>query len=195
MRNFTLLLFYLVLLFSCTKKNDDNTNENLKPALIKIGYYPTFHLPAETILNFNEKYLIFYSPDSYNSPPPLPSSKENEGKWSLEEKKEFQKQIDERPELHPFKVMLSQNDIERIQKVAGPFQSEDFNDKNLKPPMDGMSTNIIILYSNGKLVQINPMNAPNEKQRALYGEILNLLIEKNTNKNDSVILQKIKDYH
>ncbi|WP_353148695.1 hypothetical protein [Chryseobacterium sp.] len=191
MKNVNLLLFCLILLFSCSKKNNDDKTENPKPVLIKIGYYPTFHLPAETIINFNEKYLVFYSPVSYNLPPP---AKENGEKWSIEEKKEHQKYLDEMPELKPFKVNLSQNDIERIHRISDSFKSEDFNDKDLKPAMDGMSTNIIILYSDGKLVQINPMNAPNEKQRALYGEILDLLIEKNTNKNDAVILQKIKGY-
>lgn len=195
MKNVTLLLFCLILLFSCGRKNNDNKTEKPKPALIKIGYYPTFHLPAETILNFNEKYLIFYSPVSYNPPPPPPPSKENREKWSIEEEREHQEYLNERPELQPFKIELSQNDIERIQRISGSFKSEDFSDKNLKPAMDGMSTNIIILYSDGKLVQINPMNAPNEKQRALYKEILDLLIEKNTNKNDAVILQKIKGYH
>jgi len=193
MKNFTLLLFCLVLVFSCSKKNSDNTTEKPKPVLIKIGYYPTFHLPAETILNFTDEYLIFYSPVSYNPPPP--PSKENGEKWSTEEEKEHLEYLNERPELQPFKIKLSKNDIERIQRISDSFTSEDFNDKDLKPAMDGMSTNIIIVYSNGKLVQINPMNTPNEKQRALYGEILDLLIEKNTNKNDSVILQKIKGYH
>lgn len=193
MKNFTLLLFCIALLFSCNKKNDNNKTEKPRPVLIKIGYYPTFHLPAETILNFNDKYLIFYSPVSYNPPPP--PSKENGEKWSIEEKQEHLEYINERPELQPFKIKLSNNDIERIQRISDSFKSEDLNDKDLKPAMDGMSTNIIILYSDGKLVQINPMNAPNEKQRALYREILDLLLEKNTNKNDSVILQKIKEYH
>lgn len=195
MKNFTLLLFCIALLFSCNKKNDNNKTEKSRPVLIKIGYYPTFHLPAETILNFNDKYIIFYSPVSYNPPPPPPPSKENGEKWSIEEKQEHLEYINERPELQPFKIKLSDNDIERIQRISDSFKSEDLNDKDLKPAMDGMSTNIIILYSDGKLVQINPMNAPNEKQRALYREILDLLLEKNTNKNDSVILQKIKEYH
>ncbi|MGE8554780.1 MAG: hypothetical protein ACN6OB_12740 [Chryseobacterium jejuense] len=195
MKKFTLLLFCLVLLFSCSKKHEDHKTEKPKPVLIKIGYYPTFHLPAETILNFNEKYLIFYSPVSYNPPPPPPPLKENGEKWSIEEKKEHLKYLDEMPELKPFKINLSQNDIERIQRISDSFKSEDFNDKDLKPAMDGMSTNIIILYSDGKLVQINPMNDPDEKQRVLYGEILDLLFEKNTNKNNSAILRKIKGYH
>lgn len=70
----------------------------------------------------------------------------------------------------------------------------DFSDKNSTPAFDGMSTNIITLYLYEKVIQINPLNTPNERQRDVYGEILHLLIEKNTNKNDSIIIQKIKGY-
>lgn len=103
--------------------------------------------------------------------------------------------MSERPELKPFKITLSESDLQRIQRISEGFKSEDFSDKNIKPGFDGMSTNIIIFYSDGKLIQINPLNDPNEKQRELYGEILNILIEKNIDKNDSIILQKIKGYH
>lgn len=78
---------------------------------------------------------------------------------------------------------------ERIRVGAG-----NFSDKNSTPAFDGMSTNIIILYSDEKVIQINPLNTRNERQRELYNEILNLIIEKHTNKNDSIILQKIKGY-
>lgn len=193
MKNIASLFFCFLILFSCYKENNDNTTGKSKPVLIKVGYYPTFHISAETILNLNEKYLIFYSPISYA--PPIPPPQEKGEKWNIEKETEYKDYVNERPELQPFKVKLSENDIARIQQVSESFTSEDFSDQNIKPAFDGMSTNIIILYSNGKLVQINPMNAPNEKQRVLYGEILDLLIEKNINKNDSVILQKIKGYH
>lgn len=193
MKDFISLLCCLLIL-SCTKKNDENKIESYNPILLKIGYYPTFHLPAETIVNFNERYLIFYSPASY-SPPPPPPPKENGEERSIEEENDYKKYLNERPELKPFKIKLSKNDIKRILRVSESFKSADFNDKDIKPAFDGMTTNIIILYSDGKLIQINPMNSPNEKQRALYREVLALLIEKNTNKNDSVILQKIKGYY
>jgi len=192
MKKITQIFLCLLLTFSSCKKTNENRTEKSKPVLIKIGYYPTFHRSAETILNFSKKYLIFYSPSSYNIAPPPP--KENGGKLSTEEQNEYKEYVNERPELKPFKIKLSDNDIQRIQQVSDTFKSEDFSDKNLKPAFDGMSTNIIILYSDGKLIQINPLNDPNEKQRTLYGEILNLLIEKNTDKNDSIILQKIKRY-
>lgn len=193
MKNFAVIFFFFLLIFSCNKTNKEDEITRPKPALIKIGYYPTFHMSAETIINFNEKYLIFYSPAPYNPPPP-PPPKEKGGKLNIEEKTEYKDYLSERPELQPFKIKLSENDIARIQRVSDSFKSEDFGDKNIKPGFDGMSTNIIILYSDGKLIQINPLNDPNEKQRALYTEILNLLIEKNTNNNDSIILQKIKGY-
>jgi len=193
MKAITQIFLYLLIILSSCKENNENRTEKSKPALIKIGYYPTFHRSAETIVNFNEKYLIFYSPSSYNIDPPPP--KENGGKLSTEEENEYKEYVNERPELKPFKIKLSDNDIQRIQQVSDTFKSEDFSDKNIKPGFDGMSTNIIILYSDGKLIQINPLNDPNEKQRALYAEVLNLLIEKNTDKNDSIILQKIKRYH
>src|SRR5690606_2962749 len=180
------------LVISCNKKVDEIKTEKPKPVLIKIGYYPTFHQPAETIFNLNEKYLIFYNPTSYNPLPPPPPRKD--GTLSSESQKDYKEFLSERPELNPFKSNISEIEIERILKFADSFKSEDFNDKNIPPALDGMSTNIIILYSDGNLVQINPMNVPNLKQRALYGEVLQILIEKNTDKNDSIILQKIKDY-
>lgn len=194
MKILTSLLFCLLFICSCNKKNDESRTGKPKPVLIKIGYYPTFHNSAETILNFNEKYIIFYNPVAYSIPPPPPPREEGR-KMSIEEENEYNKYFSERPKLQPFRIELTENDLEKIRQISDSFKSEDFNDKNLKPGFDGMSTNIIIVYSDGKLIQINPMNAPNEKQTALYRGILDLLIEKNTNKNDSIILQKIKEYH
>lgn len=194
MKNILQLFIYFLLLISCSKNNETKKSEKVEPILLKIGYYPTFHQPAETILNLNEKYLIFYSPTSYIPEPP-PPPKEYGKKQSLEEEKEYKAYLNENPKLIPFKIALSESDIERIQQLTDYFKSEDFSDRDLKPGIDGMSTNIIILYSDGKLVQINPLNAPNEDQKELYSRILNLIIEKNTNKNDSIILQKIKSYH
>lgn len=194
MKNIIQLFTCFLLIFSCSKKNEKINTEKPKPILLKIGYYPTFHQPAEAILNLNEKYFIFFSPRSYLPEPP-PPPKEYGKKQSLEEEKEYKAYLNENPKLVPFKIALSQPDIERIRQVTNSFKSDDFSDKDLKPGIDGMSTNIIILYSDGKLVQMNPLNAPNENQKELYSRILNLIIEKNTNKNDSIILQKIKGYH
>lgn len=185
-------IFCLLLIISCSKKEENKTPEKRKATLIKIGYYPTFHEPAETILNLNEKFLIFYSPTYYLPEPSPPPNKD--GKQNLEREKEYKEYLNERPELKPFKSKLLNDEIIQIQNILKSFYSEDFSDKNVQPTIDGMSTNIVILFSDGKLIQINSLNDSNPKQRELYGEILNLIIEKNTNKNDSVILQRIKKY-
>lgn len=62
MKNILQLFIYFLLLFSCSKNNETKKLEKVEPILLKIGYYPTFHQPAETILNLNEKYLIFIVP-------------------------------------------------------------------------------------------------------------------------------------
>lgn len=181
-----------ILVFSCNKKKE-TIAQKPEAILIKIGYYPSFHQPAETIINLTDSYLIFYSPSSY-SPIPPPPPKENGEKLSIEEENEYKNFQNERPRLNPFKINLKKVEIDKIKQLSDSLKSDDFFDRNTIPAFDGMSTNIIVLYSNGNLVQINPLNGPNEKQRKLYTEILNLLIEKNKNKNDSIILHKIKDY-
>ena len=185
-----IVTIFLFILISCNQKK----SEFSEPILIKIGYYPTFHKYAETILNLNEKYIIFYSPTSHGiaEPPPPPNEK---GIINNEDKNEYEVYINERPKLNPLKFELTDDEIKEIRKLSNLLESEDFSDrKNITPAFDGMSTNIIILDSNGKLVQINPLNGPQENQRKLYSEVLNLLIKKNLDKNNSIILQKIKGY-
>ena len=191
MRTVIQIIFCFLILISCEKKNSKIVEQKIEPILIKIGYYPTFHQPAETIINLKDNYLIFYSPTSYSPIPPPPNEK---GKSSREEEIENNEFINERPKLNPFKINLTKTEIDGIKKISDSLKSEDFFDRNTTPAFDGMSTNIIVLYSNGNLAQINPLNGPNEKQRHLYKEILNLLIDKNTDKNDSIILQKINEY-
>ena len=185
-------LFCLFFLIFCNKKVEEAKTEKPKPILIKIGYYPSFHQPAETIFNLNENYLIFYSPTSYNPPPPPPPP-EN-GITSSKDRDYYKEFLNERPELVPFKTNVSETEVQQILKITDSFRLEDFNDKDIMRDLDGMSTNIIILYSDGKLIQMNPMNVPNPKQRELYNQILNTVLDKNSNNNNSIILQKIKDY-
>jgi hypothetical protein len=186
----TILGFLLII--SCNKKNEKINSLEVNPILIKIGYYPTFHQPAEVILNLNEKYLAFYSPSAYNPAPPPPPRKD--GTFSQEEKEEYNEYLRERPELIPFKVNLSDVEISNIRKFVNSLKKEDFNDKDLHPGFDGMFTNIVIVNSDDKIIQINPMNNPKPKQNELYRRILQLVVDKNVNKNDSIILQKIQRY-
>lgn len=39
--------------------------------------------------------------------------------------------------------------------------------------------------------QIKPLNDPTSKQQELYKEILNLLMSKNTDKNNSIVIQNL----
>ena len=186
------VFFLFLLLFACSKKNDKITTEKIHPVLLKIGYYPSFHQPAETIVNFNEKYLIFYNPKESivePGPPPMENGKENK------EESNYKKYLAERPELVAFKVNLNEEDLNSIRNVISTFKADDFIDDKYITAIDGMSTNMIILLSDGKLIQMNPFNSPNEKQKALYDEVLSILMIKNTNKNNAIILQKIKNYN
>ncbi len=186
------VFFLFLLLIACSKKNDKITTEEIHPVLLKIGYYPSFHQPAETIVNFNEKYLIFYNPkESIVEPPPPPMENGKENK----EESNYKKYLAERPELVAFKVNLNEEDLNSIRNVISTFKADDFIDDKYITAIDGMSTNMIILLSDGKLIQINPFNQPNEKQRALYKKVLSILMEKNTNNNNSIILQKIENYN
>ena len=192
MRTVIQILFSTIILFSCNKRNE-NSQQEIEPILIKIGYYPTFHQYAETIVNLNENYLIFYSPTSY-SPGAPPPPKENGDRPTANEEQKYNEFLNERPRLNPFRINLSENDIMKIKSLSDSLKSDDFVDRDMIPAFDGMSTNIIVLYSDGNIAQINPLNGPTENQRMLYTEILDLLIERNTDNNDAVILQKIKDY-
>lgn len=186
------VFFLFLLLIACSKKNDKITTEKIHPVLLKIGYYPSFHQSAEIILNFNEKYLIFYSPkESIVEPPPPPMENGKENK----EQSNYKKYLAERPELVAFKVNLNEEDLNSIRNVISTFKADDFIDDQYLTAIDGMSTNMIILLSDGKLIQMNPFNQPNEKQRVLYKKVLNILMEKNTDKNNAIILQKIENYN
>ena len=52
-----------------------------------------------------------------------------------------------------------------------------------------MSINIVVVYSNDKIKQMRPLNNPTLKQEELYKEILNLLMLKNTDENNSIIIK------
>lgn len=186
------VFFLFLLLIACSKKNDRITTEKIHPVLLKIGYYPSFHQSAETILNFNEKYLIFYSPkESIVEPPPPPMENGTENK----EQSNYKKYLAERPELVAFKVNLNEEDLNSIRNVISTFKADDFIDEQYSTAIDGISTNMMILFSDGKLIQMNPINSPNEKQRALYKKVLSILMEKNMDRNNSIILQKIENYN
>lgn len=192
-KNISAIFYILILFFSCTKSEETKDAEIIKPTLIKIGYYPTFHQSAETIVNLNEKYILFYSPVSY-IPEPFPEPNKNEEEDS-QRRVEHKKYLAERPKLVPFQAVLNEKDVENINIILSNFSKDDFIDDEFGVGIDGMSTNIIIYYSDGKIVQINSITTPKENQYRLYSEILNILKVKNKSENNTVILDKIIGYH
>lgn len=177
MKTISKIIICSILVFSCNKKKE-TIPQKYEAILMKIGYYPSFHQSVETIINLTDGYLVFYSPSSY-SPIPPPPPKENGEKISIEEENEYKNFQNERPRLKPFKMNLNKVEIDKIKQLSFSLKPDDFSDRNMIPAFDGMSTNIVVLYSNGNLIQINPLNGPDEKQRKLYTAVLDLLIEKN----------------
>ncbi len=190
-------IFSLLILFflSCNQNSEIKQAEKKIPDLVKIGYFPSFHQPAETIINLKEKYLLFYSPTSYNPLPPPPPANKNSKEEITRLKKNYEEYLAENPELIPFKTKISQKEIDEITAIINSFDKKDFNNKNLIPALDGLSTNIVISYSDGKIVQMNPMNVPNNKQYKLYSKVLEFVKTKNTNQHNSIILERIQIYN
>lgn len=108
---------------------------------------------------------------------------------------EFENYLAERPKLNAFEAKLKTEEINDLTDIIKSFTSEDLNMSDIKPPNDGMFINIVIRYSNGKVDEINPMNAPKVNHRILYRKVLDIIENKNSDKNDSIIIQKIKEYH
>ncbi|MDM1047969.1 MULTISPECIES: hypothetical protein [Sphingobacterium] len=170
----------------------NNIPDEGKAILVKVSFFPSFHLPVETIFNLNEKYFVFYSPVPHSVD--LPQSILSHNSSDEEVREEYQNYLDERPRLVPFKSSLSDNDIVSIQNIVKTFSDSDFSDEVEEPATDGMSVNIAILLSNSKFYQLNPLNVPSQKQRELYQQILNIIISKNINDNNAVILKKLTEY-
>ena len=192
--------FYFSLLFfiSCdnktTKKNENSATVNL----IKIGFHPaTDGQPAETILNLKEKYLVFYSPEAYyhEIPPPSETSRV----------KTYNELISENPKLIPFRVKMTDKEIQEIRAIISSFSEQDIekekpnSNKKLSeenefiPQIDGLTVNIMIDYSDGKIIQINPVIKPRIKE--FYQKIIHLLLIKNKEKNNQKILSKIEKHN
>ncbi|MCL1678033.1 hypothetical protein M2T92_03265 [Elizabethkingia miricola] len=188
MKKILFILFTLMLLLSCNNKVKENIQEESVPILIAVGYNPTFHQSIETIIDLKDKYILFYSSNSFLSEPPPPPAKNKE--HYREEKNKYQQYLAMHPKPIPFKTPIEEKDIQKIKEILNSFQKEDFDDKDT-PTIDGMSINIVIAYSNEKIKQIRPLNNPTLKQEELYKEILNLLMLKNTDENNSIIIKNL----
>ena len=190
---FSLLLVFI----SCDNKTTKKIENSATANLIKIGFYPAnAGQPAETILNLKEKYLVFYSPEAYYYEIPPPS----ETSWV----KTYNELISENPKLIPFRAEMTNKEIQEIRAIISSFIEQDVEEKpnsnkNLSeenefiPQIDGLTVNIMIDYSDGKIIQINPVIKPRIKE--FYQKIIHLLLIKNKEKNNQKILFKIEKYN
>ena len=191
---FSLLLFFI----SCDNKNPKKIENSATANLIKIGFYPANDgQPAETILNLKEKYLVFYSPEAYYHETPPPSE--------ISSVKTYNELISENPKLIPFRAKMTDKEIQEIRAIISSFSEQDIekekpnSNKKLSeenefiPQIDGLTVNIMIDYSDGKIIQINPVIKPRIKE--FYQKIIHLLLIKNKEKNNQKILFKIEKYN
>ncbi|MCL1668582.1 hypothetical protein M2T82_10960 [Elizabethkingia ursingii] len=186
MKKIIFIFSTLLFLLSCDNKVSERTKEEPAPILITVGYYPTFHQHVETTVNLKDKYILFYSPNAFlPEPPPRKNREDNQ-----EKEIKYQQYLAMHPKPTPFKTSIEEKDVRRIKKILNDFQKEDFENKDL-PAIDGISLNIIIAYSNDMVKQIKPLNDPTSKQQELYKEILNLLMSKNTDENNSIVIQNL----
>ena len=190
---FSLLLFFI----SCDNKTTKKIENSATANLIKIGFHPaTDGQPAETILNLKEKYLVFYSPEAYYHEIPPPSETSSV--------KTYNELISENPKLIPFRAEMTDKEIQEIRAIISSFSDQDIekekpnSNKELSeenefiPQIDGLTVNIMIDYSDGKIIQINPVVKPRIKE--FYQKIIHLLLIKNKEKNNQKILFKIEKY-
>ena len=198
MKKLFVFCFSLLLVFiSCDNKTTKEIENSATANLIKIGFYPaTDGQPAETILNLKEKYLVSYSPEAYyhEIPPPSETSRV----------KTYNELISENPKLIPFRAEMTDKEIQEIRATISSFSEQNVEEKpnsNKKlseenefiPQIDGLTVNIMIDYSDGKIIQINPVVKPKIKE--FYQKIIHLLLIKNKEKNNQKILFKIEKYN
>ena len=199
MKKLFVFCFSLLLVFiSCDNKTTKEIENSATANLIKIGFYPANDgQPAETILNLKEKYLVFYSPEAYYQEIPPPSE--------IRSVKTYNELISENPKLTPFRAEMTDKEIQEIKAIIFSFSEQDIekekpnSNKELSeenefiPQIDGLTVNIMIDYSDGKIIQINPVVKPRIKE--FYQKIIHLLLIKNKEKNNQKILSKIEKYN
>ena len=197
MKKLFVFCFSLLLVFiSCDNKTTKEIENSATANLIKIGFYPANDgQPAETILNLKEKYLVFYSPETYYHEIPPPSE--------ISSVKTYNELISENPKLIPFRAEMTDKEIQEIRAIISSFSEQDIEKPNSNkelseenefiPQIDGLTVNIMIDYSDGKIIQINPVVKPKIKE--FYQKIIHLLSIKNKEKNNQKILSKIEKYN
>ena len=185
---------------SCDNKNTKKIENSATANLIKIGFYPAnAGQPAETLLNLKEKYLVFYSPEAYYHEIPPPS----ETSWI----KTYNELISENLKLIPFRAEMTDKEIQEIRAIISSFSEQNVEEEKLNsnkelseenefiPQIDGLTVNIMIDYSDGKIIQINTVHKAKPKIKEFYQKIIHLLLIKNKEKNNQNILSKIEKYN
>lgn len=190
MRKFLIIVPFSVFLFSCNQKKEDIHNKTPVPVLITIGYFHSFYQPLETIINLKDQYILFYSPHDYSPIPPPPQNSGDKKTTELEKQK-YQSYLAENPKPVPFQSPISIANIQDIENILSKFQKEDYENKEDLGGIDGMTVNIVITYSDGKIIQINPIIQPSPVQRELYVNILELVISKNKYENNTVLVNRL----
>ena len=99
---------------------------------------------------------------------------------------------------------MTNKEIQEIRAIISSFSEQDIekepnSNKKLSeenefiPQIDGLTVNILIDYSDGKIIQINPVVKPKIKE--FYQKIIHLLLIKNKEKNNQKILSKIEKHN
>ena len=99
---------------------------------------------------------------------------------------------------------MTNKEIQEIRAIISSFSEQDVEEKpnsnkelseenEFTPEIDGLTVNIMIDYSDGKIIQINPVIKPRIKE--FYQKIIHILSIKNKEKNNQKILSKIEKYN
>lgn len=193
MKKFLHLLFVATLIWSCQNSKQKEILEidvtKTHPVFIKLGLYPSFSQPGEILINFNEKYLLFYNASPYSY----------EELWRSEYNQIIpQKQNDLYFENHytiiPYHAKLSDDEINPIIQHINSFTENDYEVNWNFDMLDGMGYNFQILFSDNTFKEINPLNFPNQKQFELSKMIINLVEENSLNEANDSVLNTFKVY-
>lgn len=175
---FLMVNIVLLSLVSCEKP------AKVEPVLVRVSYTPSFHNPAEIIVDLKGKALMFFSPYEVELPPPL-SHRFNSEEDSLS----YQKYISERPQAEPFVSEITEFQAKDIQNSA--LKLKDFQKNEDELFVDGMTVNAVISYSDKSVKQIEVQPSG---EYSLYRRLIHLALVKNKSKNNTIILNEIEDY-
>ena len=95
-------------------------------------------------------------------------------------------------EIQEIRAIISSFSEQDIEKEKPNSNKELSEENEFIPQIDGLTMNIMIDYSDGKIIQINPVIKPRIKE--FYQKIIHLLLI-NKEKNNQKILFKIEKYN